>query len=166
MPLLARDRVRHMGEPLAIVVAETPHAAEDGAERVASTYEAGPAVDSIEARARRRRAAVHDEGNVLLDVDFHDDPGLDAALDDAALVLEESFDSARLTALPMEGRACLAEWDDRDQRLTLWTSTQVPHLVRTTVAALLDCPSAACASSPPTSAAASGRSASSRARRR
>ena len=40
----------------------------------------------------------------------------------------------------MEGRACLAEWDDRDQRLTLWTSTQVPHLVRTTVAGLLGIP--------------------------
>ena len=95
---------------------------------------------SIDAALADDAPTVHDEGNVLLDVDFHDDPGLDAALDDAALVLEETFDSARLTALPMEGRACLAEWDDRDQRLTLWTSTQVPHLVRTTVAALLRMP--------------------------
>ncbi len=140
MPLLARDRVRHTGEPVALVLADTPHAAEDGAERVAVAYDPGPAVTSIDAALADDAPTVHDEGNVLLDVDFHDDPGLDAALDDAALVLEETFDSARLTALPMEGRACLAEWDDRDQRLTLWTSTQVPHLVRTTVAALLRMP--------------------------
>jgi carbon-monoxide dehydrogenase large subunit len=140
MPLLARDRVRHSGEPVALVVAETPHAAEDGAERVAVAYDTGPAVTSIDGALADDAPTVHDEGNVLLDVAFHDDPGLDAAVEDAALVLEETFDSARLTALPMEGRACLAEWDDRDQRLTLWTSTQVPHLVRTTVAALLRMP--------------------------
>jgi len=140
MPLLAGDRVRHSGEPIALVVAETPHGAEDGAERVAVEYDPGPAVMSIDGALAGGAPTVHDEGNVLLDVDFHDDAGLDAALHDAAFVLEETFDSARLTALPMEGRACLAEWDDRDQRLTLWTSTQVPHLVRTTVAALLRMP--------------------------
>ncbi|HYM58903.1 MAG TPA: xanthine dehydrogenase family protein molybdopterin-binding subunit [Solirubrobacteraceae bacterium] len=140
LPLLARDRVRHVGEPLAMVVADTPHAAEDGAERVVVDYEPGPAVSSIEAAIADDAPRVHDEGNVLLDTAFHDDPALDGLLEEAALVLEESFASARLSAVPLEGRACLAEWDDRDQRLTLWTSTQVPHLVRTTVAALLRLP--------------------------
>ena len=56
---------------------------------------------------------MHDEGNVLLDVDFHDDPEPRRPPSTApTLVLEETFASARLTALPMEGRACLAEWDD------------------------------------------------------
>ena len=123
-----------------MVVADTPHAAEDGAERVVVDYESGPAVSSIEAAIADDAPRVHDEGNVLLDTAFHDDPALDELLEDAALVLEESFASARLSAVPLEGRACLAEWDDRDQRLTLWTSTQVPHLVRTTVAALLRLP--------------------------
>ena len=140
LPLLARDRVRHVGEPLAMVVADTPHAAEDGAERVVVDYEPGPAVSSIEAAIADDAPRVHDEGNVLLDAAFHDDSALDGLLEDAALVLEESFASARLSAVPLEGRACLAEWDDRDQRLTLWSSTQVPHLVRTTVAALLRLP--------------------------
>lgn len=140
LPLLARDRVRHVGEPLAMVVADTPHAAEDGAERVVVDYEPGPAVSSIEAAIADDAPRVHDEGNVLLDAAFYDDPALDGLLEEAALVLEESFASARLSAVPLEGRACLAEWDDRDQRLTLWTSTQVPHLVRTTVAGLLRLP--------------------------
>jgi aerobic carbon-monoxide dehydrogenase large subunit len=140
LPLLARDRVRHAGEPVAMVVADTPHAAEDGAERVAVEYEEEPAVTSIEQALAGDAPRVHDEGNVLLDVDFHDDPQLDGLFAEAALVLEESFASGRVCALPMEGRACLAEWDDRDRRLTLWTSTQVPHLVRTTVAGLLRLP--------------------------
>jgi aerobic carbon-monoxide dehydrogenase large subunit len=140
MPLLARDRVRHVGEPIALVIADSPHAAEDGAERVAIEYDLLDAVASIDAALAEDAPRVHDEGNVLLDVAFHDDPGLDARLDESHLVLEESFSSARLTAVPLEGRACLAEWDDRDLRLTLWTSTQIPHLVRTTVAALLGMP--------------------------
>ena len=140
MPLLARDRVRHAGEPIALVIADTPHAAEDGAERVAVEYELLEAVTTLDAALADDAPRVHDEGNVLLDVAFHDDPELDARLESAELVLDETFTSARLTAVPMEGRACLAEWDDRDQRLTLWSSTQVPHLVRTTVAGLLGIP--------------------------
>jgi carbon-monoxide dehydrogenase large subunit len=140
LPLLARDRVRHVGEPVALVVAETPYAAEDGAERVAIELEPGEAVTSVEQALEDGAPRVHDEGNVLLDVHFHDDPQLDRLLEGADLVVEASFASGRLTAAPMEGRACLAEWDDRDQRLTLWTSTQVPHLVRTTVAGLLQIP--------------------------
>jgi len=140
MPLLASDRVRHVGEPIALVIADDPHAAEDGAERVAVEYDLTDAVTSIDAALAEDAPRVHDEGNVLLDVAFHDDPDLDGRLHDAALVLDETFDSARLTAVPMEGRACLAEYDDRDRRLTLWTSTQVPHLVRTTVAGLLKIP--------------------------
>jgi aerobic carbon-monoxide dehydrogenase large subunit len=140
LPLLARDRVRHVGEPIALVIAESPHAAEDGAERVAVEYEVTDAVTSIDVALADDAPRVHDEGNVLLDVAFHDDPELDGRLDAAELVLDETFDSARLTAVPLEGRACLAEWDDRDLRLTLWTSTQVPHLVRTTVAGLLKIP--------------------------
>ncbi len=140
MPLLAGDRVRHVGEPIALVIADSPHAAEDGAERVAIEYELTEAVTSIDAALGDAAPQVHDEGNVLLDVAFHDDPELDGRLDGAELVLDETFASARLTAVPMEGRACLAEWDARDLRLTLWSSTQVPHLVRTTVAGLLGIP--------------------------
>src|SRR5919199_2838436 len=140
MPLLARDRVRHVGEPLALVVADTPHAAEDGAERIAVEYDVAGAVASIDAALADGAARVHDEGNVLLDADFHDDPELDDVFARPEAVVEETVCSARVTAVPMEGRACLAEWDDRDQRLTLWSSTQVPHVVRTTVAGLLRMP--------------------------
>jgi carbon-monoxide dehydrogenase large subunit len=58
-------------------------------------------------------------------------------LSDAALVVDAEFSSGRLTAVPLEGRACLAEWERGGQRVVLHSSTQVPHLVRTTVAEIL-----------------------------
>src|SRR5919199_1365851 len=108
--------------------------------RVAVEYDVAGAVASIDAALADGAPRVHDEGNVLLDADFHDDPELDDLFARAEAVVEETVCSARVTAVPMEGRACLAEWDDRDQRLTLWSSTQVPHVVRTTVAGLLRMP--------------------------
>ena len=142
VPLLAGDRVRHVGEPVAMVVGETPHAAEDGAERVRVDYEREPAVASIEAALAEGAPRVHEqaEGNVALDVLHVDDPEIERALDDAPLVIDASFRTERVSAVPMEGRACLAEWDTRSDRLTLHTSTQVPHIVRTNVAGLLGLP--------------------------
>ncbi len=139
MPLLATEAVRHVGEPVAIVLADTPHAAEDAAEAVEVEYESLTPVTSIDEALAPGAPAVHAEaaGNVLLDVAPHDTPGLDEALASAHLVVEATFTSGRLNASPLEGRACLAEWDDREGRLVLQTSTQVPHLVRLAVAELL-----------------------------
>ena len=141
MPLLARDRVRHAGEPVAMVVAATPHAAEDGAERVRVTYEEEPAVASLEAALADDAPAVHDEapGNVLLDA-RHADDDVEPDFEGAAAVVEATFRTGRVTAVPMEGRACLAEWDRREDRAILYTSTQVPHIVRTAVAGILKLP--------------------------
>lgn len=139
MPLLARAAVRHVGEPIAMVLAESRHAAEDGAELVTVRCEDRQAVASLDAALARDAPRVHDElsSNVLLDVPFADDREIEAAISDAELVIEATFSSGRLSAVPLEGRACLAEWDRGGQRLVLYSSTQVPHIVRTTVAALL-----------------------------
>jgi aerobic carbon-monoxide dehydrogenase large subunit len=142
VPLLPSDRARHVGEPLALVVAATPHAAEDGAERVRVDYDEDPAVASLDAALADGAPRVHAaaEGNVLLDVAFADHPELDAAFAGAELVVEATFATARVSALPLEGRGCLAHWDAREGRLHLHTSTQVPHIVRTTVAGALGIP--------------------------
>lgn len=142
LPLLAAERVRHAGEAVAVVVARSPYEAEDGAEAVAVDYEALPAVTDQVAAQTPGSPTVHDgaAGNLLLDVAFRDDPELDAVLDAAALVLDETFVSARVSAMPLEARACLAQWDHRDGRLVVHASTQVPHLVRTTVADVLGLP--------------------------
>ena len=141
-PLLARDRVRHVGEPVAMVVARTPHAAEDGAERVRVSYERLDPVASMDAAMAHHSPAVHDDApdNLLLDALFQDDPEIDGVIDGADLVVEATLESARVTAVPMEARACLAEWHGRTRRCTLHTSTQIPHIVRTSVAGLLAIP--------------------------
>ena len=138
-PMLAAERVRHAGEPVAMVVADSPHAAEDAVELIVVDYEPDDAVGSMEAALEADAPRVHDrlDSNVLLDVAFAEDPEMDDVLAGAELVVEAEFSSGRLTAVPLEGRACLAEWERGGQRLVLHTSTQIPHIVRTTVAGVL-----------------------------
>jgi carbon-monoxide dehydrogenase large subunit len=142
IPPLAEDAVRHVGEPVAIVVADTPHAAEDGAELVDVDYEPLDAVASLDAALAEDAPRVHEalDANLLLDEQFAEDPATEEALAAAELTVQASFESGRLTALPLEGRACLAAWEAGTERLVLHTSTQVPHIVRTTVAELLAIP--------------------------
>ena len=142
MPLLARGMVRHAAEPVALVLAETRDAAEDGAEALAIEYDVTDAVSSIEQATADGAPSVHETapGNLLLDAAMYDHDELDAALDAAEVVIGRTFTTGRVTAAPMEGRACLAEWDERDRRLIVHVSHQIPHLVRTTIADLLGLP--------------------------
>src|SRR5918993_5465696 len=141
MPLLSGERVRHAGEPVALVLAASPHVAEDGADAVAVEYERQEAVVSLYAALAEDARTVHEgmEDNVMVDVPSHDD-SVDDAFGRAAVVVEATFGTGRLAAVPMEGRACLAEWDGRGDKLVLYTSTQVPHIVRTALADVLDLP--------------------------
>jgi aerobic carbon-monoxide dehydrogenase large subunit len=142
MPLLAGDVVRHAGEPVAVVLADSPYAAEDGAEAVVVDYAPTTPVASIDAALADDAPLVHDtaSGNLLIDVLFRDDPAIDGVLQGAAVVIDAEFASARVSAAPLEPRACLAWWDATTDRLTLRTSTQMPHLVRSTVADVLGLP--------------------------
>jgi carbon-monoxide dehydrogenase large subunit len=142
MPLLAGDAVRHVGEPIAMVIADSRYSAEDGAEEVLVDYDPGPAVASLDRALAPGAPRVHDEmdDNLLLQVPMYDDPQLDDILARAAALVEARFTTGRVTAAPMEGRASLARWDRRDSRLLVHVSTQVPHLVRTTVADVLQIP--------------------------
>lgn len=142
MPLLARDVVRHLGEPIAMVLADSLAAAEDGAEAVAIELEPIPAIASVEEALREGAPLVHAElpDNRLLEVPMYEDPELDAVLDGAPHLVEATFTTGRVTAAPMEGRASLAEWDTREERLVLYISHQIPHLVRTAVADCLGFP--------------------------
>jgi aerobic carbon-monoxide dehydrogenase large subunit len=142
IPLLSGDRVCHAGEPVAMVLANSPHAAEDGAEAVAVGYERQEPVVSLEAALAEGARTVHEEmgNNVLLDVRAPDEPEVESVFEQAPVIVEATFDTGRLAALPMEARACLAEWDGREDKLILHTSTQVPHIVRTALAEVLELP--------------------------
>jgi carbon-monoxide dehydrogenase large subunit len=136
MPILAVDRVRFAGEAVAVVVADTPYAAEDGAERALVEYTSTEAVSTIRTALAPDAGGVHDEltANTYLDMHLFDDPGIGEVFDAADTVVSCELRSGRVSALPMEGRGCLAEWNDRDDQLVVHVSTQVPHQVRTAVA--------------------------------
>lgn len=142
MPLLAREVVRFVGEPVAMVLADSRYAAEDGAEAVEVAYDVGAEVSSIDEATAAGAPLVHEvaRGNLLLDAAMYEDPELDAVLDAAAAVVDTTFTTGRVTAAPMEARASMAAWDEHEGRLILHISHQIPHLVRTTVADLLSLP--------------------------
>jgi carbon-monoxide dehydrogenase large subunit len=142
MPLLAGDQARFAGEPVAVVIAEDPYAAEDAAELVEVSWAPQPAVADIEAATAAAAPQLHHglTGNCLVDLLMFDDKRLPDIFATAPVVVEGTFTSARVAALPLEGRACLAEWDDRDEQLVMHVSTQVPHQVRSGAAQALGVP--------------------------
>ncbi len=142
MPILAGDKVRFVGEPVAVVIADDAYRAEDATELVEVDWDPRPAVASIEDATARQAPQLHEEadGNRLVDLMMFDDARLPEIFADAAVTLSAAFRSARVAALPLEGRACLAEWDDRDDQLVVHVSTQVPHQVRSGIAQALGLP--------------------------
>ncbi|GAA4909751.1 carbon-monoxide dehydrogenase large subunit [Actinomycetospora succinea] len=142
MPILAKDKVRFVGEPLAIVLARDPYAVEDGIEAAVVEHESLAVVVDEESGFAADAPLVHDEaaGNVLLDVSMFDTPGVDEAFEDADVTVEVTTRSGRQNALPLETRGVVASWDARDDQLLVQTCTQVPHQVRTLVARCLDVP--------------------------
>jgi aerobic carbon-monoxide dehydrogenase large subunit len=142
MPILAGETVRFVGEPVAMVIANDAYQAEDGAELVEVDWDPQPAVASIEDASAAQAPRLHEQaaGNRLVDLLMFDDDRLPGIFAGAAITVSAAFASARVAALPLEGRACLAEWDDRDDQLLLHVSTQVPHQVRSGVAQALGLP--------------------------
>lgn len=119
--LLPADKVRHAGEAVAMVVAETQAAALDAAERVDIIYEELPFVLTAEEAMAGTAAAVWDErpGNVLVDTAFGDRAATEAAFAAADHVVSARFHIDRVTGVPMEPRAALADFDAASGRYTL-----------------------------------------------
>ena len=133
MPVLARERVRYVGEPVAIVVARDAYAVEDGLEAAKVSYATLPPV-TCEADALAPGAPLlHEEAarNTLVDVSLFATDGIDAVFESAPCVVHVETRTGRQNALPLETRGVVAHWDDREEQLVLQTCTQVPHQVRT-----------------------------------
>ncbi|MGG7575598.1 xanthine dehydrogenase family protein molybdopterin-binding subunit [Streptomyces sirii] len=133
MPVLARGKVRFVGEPVAIVVARDAYAVEDGLEAARVTYTTLPPVMSEEAALAPDAPLVHAEAarNTLVDVSLFATDGIDGIFDSAPCVVHVDTRTGRQNALPLETRGVVAHWDDREEQLVLQTCTQVPHQVRT-----------------------------------
>jgi aerobic carbon-monoxide dehydrogenase large subunit len=133
MPVLARDKVRYVGEPIAIVVARDPYAVEDGVEAAIVEYAELAPVMSDTAALAPDAELVHAEApaNTLVDVSLFATEGIDEVFAAAHTVVRVRAKTGRQNALPLETRGVVADWDDRDEQLRVQTCTQIPHQVRT-----------------------------------
>jgi carbon-monoxide dehydrogenase large subunit len=139
--VLARDRVRYVGEPVAVVVAASQSAAEEGADAVSVDYQPLAAVTDVDRALAPGAPLLHPEWgeNVMgrLTLDTGD---ADAAFAEAAVVVADRFHVGRTACAPMEGRGAVASYDRFRDEITLVSSTQCPHHVRNDLAACLGRP--------------------------
>lgn len=141
-PVIAREKVRYFGEPIALILADRPEIAEDALAAVDVTIEPLPAVVD-------RKTAM--SNTVLL---FETTPSnvaavftaakgdAEAAFRDAYCIVHDRFSTQRQTAFPMETRGLLAEWDAADKRLRMYGAAKLPFFNRKALAQMLDLPEA------------------------
>ena len=131
---LAKEKVRFVGECIAICVAPTRAEAEDIAEQV--VVDINPLPPLIVAQDAKSHAAprLHEgwDDNLFLTTTFDGD--LEFAEKNATVVIEREYKTARQCMNPMEGKGTLSYWDEKAGQLVVYTSTQVPHLIRTGIA--------------------------------
>jgi carbon-monoxide dehydrogenase large subunit len=142
-PLLAHDKVRHVGEAVAVIVAESRHAAEDAAQLVSLDLDPLPAVVDPEGALRPEAPIVHDRFHTNLIGAFTIGKGdIEAALARSPHKLRRRFYHHRYAAAPMECRGVVGAHDPRTDSVTIWSATQVVHWVRREAAAVLRLPEA------------------------
>jgi carbon-monoxide dehydrogenase large subunit len=136
---LAQGKVHYAGEPVAIVVAEDRHKAEDAVDAVVVEYEELPVIVDPEESLKPGAPLIHEESNDNVVFSFSVSKGnVDQALRDAPYRLSERFRHHRYCAAPLEGRGVVAWVEPKTNILTAWSSTQMPHLVRRQIAAQLN----------------------------
>jgi len=140
--LLPSDRVRHVGEAVAVVVAETVLQAQDAAEEVAVDYRELPWIAQIKGALTPGATAVWDEvpDNVLVDTFFGDAAATERAFAIADHIIEMEFHVGRVTGVPMEPRAALGHWDTATGRGTLWAGSGGAVRQKTELAEVLGVP--------------------------
>jgi carbon-monoxide dehydrogenase large subunit len=135
---LAKGKVRHVGEPVAMVVAESRYLAEDALADILVDYEALDPVIDMEAALAPDAPRVHEDldGNVAAHV-RQTKGDYAAAARSAHRVLRRRFVYDRGVSAPMETRGIVAQWDGKGDRLTVWDTTQAPVVIRNGLAAML-----------------------------
>ena len=138
---LAKETVRYVGEPVAVVVADSRYVAEDGLECIQTDYEPLPAVVNTRSAVKADAVRVHEQtaGNLAGCgvVDLGDVAG---AFRRAELSFSEQFTIQRHTGMPMETRGLIAEYNRGTKVLTVWGPTKVPYFNRSVLATFLGLP--------------------------
>jgi carbon-monoxide dehydrogenase large subunit len=138
---LAVERACWHGEPVVMVVADTRSEAEDAAELVEIDYEELPVIVDKTKALGPDAVVLHAElGDNLAFEKTIDTGSVDDAFASADLVVEEAYDFARHTAVSLEPRVLLADWNNSSERLEIWTSSQTPHMIQHVIANTLGIP--------------------------
>jgi carbon-monoxide dehydrogenase large subunit len=135
-PAIARERVRHVGDTVAMVVAETAAAARDAAEMITVDYEPLPAVVDTAHALDPGQPQVWDEapGNLCFDWETGDAAAVERAMAAARHRVSLDLVNNRVVVNSMEPRGAAGEYDPGDETYTLWSSTQGSHFLRTLLA--------------------------------
>jgi carbon-monoxide dehydrogenase large subunit len=135
---LAKGIVRHVGEPIALVIADSRYIAEDAVGDIAVEFDTLDAVGDLEAALAPGSALVHADLGSNLAAEAHQYRGdYEAAKRAAHTVIRRRFVYDRGASIPMETRGVVAQWDSRADRLTVWDTTQAPVVIRNGLAAML-----------------------------
>ena len=132
-PVLAQGKVRHVGDPIAAIVAESLEEARNAAEAIDLDIEELPAVVDMKVALESGAAKVHDDldNNLCYDWQFgSDQAAIDEAFSKAAHVTTLELKNQRLVANPMEPRVAVGEYNRANDESTLYTTSQNPHVIR------------------------------------
>ncbi|SDM40462.1 carbon-monoxide dehydrogenase large subunit [Bacillus sp. OK048] len=135
---LAYDKVYFVGEPIAAVIATSRAIAEDALQLINVNYEPLPAVVDPETAITNDSTLLHEDWGDNIAVSYKVEAGnVQKAFSESDFVLKESFKINRQSANPMETRGVISKWDNTSNSLTVWSSTQMPHMVRSHISKCL-----------------------------
>jgi aerobic carbon-monoxide dehydrogenase large subunit len=136
---LAKDKVRHVGEPLVIVIAESRYIAEDALDDIDVELEQLAAVVDLEKGLRAGSALVHEDLGSNISAHVRQTKGnYAAAATKADRIIKRRFRYEHGMSSPIETRGVVAQWDRRANQMTIWDTTQAPVFVRNGLASMLD----------------------------
>ena len=140
-PVLAQGEVRYVGEPVAAVVAEDSYTARDAIDLIEVDYEPLPAVSDLEKALEPGSPLVHSQWDSNQCFTFECGTGdMDKARAEADVIVKQKFIHQRLAPIPVETRGVVARYFPGEDELTVWSSTQIPHLLRAMLALVLGFP--------------------------
>jgi aerobic carbon-monoxide dehydrogenase large subunit len=137
--VLQTDKVRHVGDRVAMVVAENPYIAQDALDLIEVDYEPLPAVTDAKKATEAGAPQLHDNvpNNISYTWALGNKEECDKAFAEADKVVELDLINQRLIATAIEPRAAVAQWDQFKEEMTLWTTSQNPNLTRVVLSAFL-----------------------------
>ena len=140
-PVLAQGEVRYVGEPVVAVVAEDSYTARDALDLIEVDYEPLPAVSDLEKALQPGSPLVHSQWDSNQAFTFECGTGdMDKARAEADVIVKQKFIHQRLAPIPVETRGVVARYFPGEDELTVWSSTQIPHLLRAMLALVLGFP--------------------------